>query len=284
VTGRAGAIVVLGVALFASTAAEVRAADVCLSAPVEGQKLQRAGKLRQALDRFTQCARRSCPAEVVQDCTQWAEDVQRAIPSVVVAARDPSGKDLTDVQVSVDGQPGVAVTVRAIDLDPGSHHVVFSRSGANDVAIDVLLREGEKNREIVATIGQASTVPPPVASPSSPPAPAVDNTPRRPIPLATWIAGSVAVAGLGVFAAFGTIGVVTRGSDHCATGCPPYEKSTVDTELRVADVGLGVGVVALGVATVFFLTRPTVPSDAAERLVDVTPVWRGAIVTLGTRF
>ncbi len=264
--------------LIGACAAEARAADLCLSAPVEGQKLQRAGSLLRARERFAQCAQKACPAQIVQDCTQWAQDVERALPSVVVAARDAQGEDIVDARVSIDGQPPVLVTARAIEVDPGPHHFVFLHTGSPDVSIDALLREGEKNREIRATLGGEVVPAPPPGSVSIQEGEAV-----RPIPAATWIAGGVAAAGLGVFAVLGTMGVVRRGNDHCATGCLAADKSSVDADFLGADVGLGVGLVATGVAAWLYLARPQA-TRGPTALFDVSPSRTGAVATFGVRF
>jgi hypothetical protein len=265
--------------LVGASVAEARAADVCLSAPVEGQKLQRAGSLLRARERFALCAQKACPAQIVQDCTQWVQDVERALPSVVVAVRDAQGEDIVDARVAIDGQPPVLVTARAIEVDPGQHHFVFIHAGSPDVPIDALLREGEKNREIRATLGgPVVPAPPPPASESI-----EEGRAARPIPPAALIAGGVAVAGLGVFAVLGTMGVVRRGNDHCATGCLAADKSSVDADFVGADVGLGVGLVATGVAAWLYLARPEA-AHAPTALFDVSPSRTGAVATFGLRF
>jgi hypothetical protein len=65
-------------------------------------------------------------------------------------------------------------------------------------------------------------------------------------------AGALAVVS---FATFAGLGLSARSSDHCATGCAPAQYDDVMTKLRVADASLAVGIVALGVATVLYLTR-----------------------------
>jgi len=266
------------VAAFCSVSANAFADDVCLTAPVDGQKLQRAGKLLRARERFTQCARNSCPGAIVQDCTQWEQTVDRAVPSVVVAARDGQGSDMPDAQVSVDGQAPAAVTARAIELDPGMHHFVVSRAGAASVSIDAMLVEGEKNRELRAVLGAASP-----AAPVSP-EPSADVEPGRSLPTGTWIAGGVGVVALGVFGVFGTMGVIRRGDDGCATGCSSGEKSGVDADLRVADIALATGLVASAVAAGFYLLRPAAARASTTALFDVQPSRGAAVGTIGLRF
>lgn len=241
--------------------------DACLAAPVEGQQLQRAGKLLAARDRFASCARKTCPAEIVQDCTRWEQQVASALPSVVLVARDAKGRDLVDVAVAIDGQPDVGLSARAVELDPGSHRFVFHRQRSADVEVDLLLREGEKDRPVAATFGVPTPPrPAPVEEPTA--------SPSRPVPVAAWIAGGVGVLGLAGFATFGALGVSDRASSGCGVGCSQSQKDHVDGELRAADISLGVGVVALGIATWIYLTRPTAP--AAEAILR--------FATVGARF
>lgn len=234
-------------------------ADACLQAPVEGQKLQREGKLLRARERFAACARQTCPAEIVQDCTRWTRQVEDALPSIVVAARDGAGRDVLDVRVAIDGEAPVPTTARALDLDPGAHKLVFSRDGSAPVDKDVFVREGEKNREVVATFANLVPAPPPPEPP--PPVPF-----ERPIPTAAWIVGGVGVLGVVSFTTFGILGVSERSSHHCDVGCATSDKEAVDTKFRVADVSLAVGVIALGIATWIFLARPTATRAAHATL------------------
>jgi hypothetical protein len=128
----------------------------------------------------------------------------------------------------------------------------------------VVLHEGEKDRQIVATFEGAS---PQTATASAPVASTeTESAPARPIPVAAWIAGGVGAAALVSFGTFGTIGVVSRGSNHCDTGCSASQKSGVDTDFLIADVSLAVGVVALGLATWFYLSRETVPAPVTAVL------------------
>jgi hypothetical protein len=239
----------------AATAAGTASADtpttVCLSAVVEGQKLQRDGKLLYARDKYAACAVRTCPPEVVDDCVGWLHEVDQALPSVVLAARDEKGVDLKDVEVSVDGSRAVPTGTRAVPLDPGSHTFVFHHEGAERKQ-QLVLREGEKNREILVVFERLE---PPRAT-------------SRPVPPSAWAAGGVGIAAMGAFGVFGALGVSERGSNHCDTGCTGGQKNSVDTKFLVADIALGVGLVALAAATWLYLTRPTVEKHTPEVTLD----------------
>jgi hypothetical protein len=273
--------------IVGASPAHAQRSDPCLAAPVEGQRLQRAGRLVDARERFAICARNTCPQEIVQDCTRWLRDVEEALPSVVVAARDEQGHDRIDVHVAIDGKPPVDVGARAVSLDPGLHRFVFQR-GSVDVEEQALLREGEKNREIVATF--ASPLP---APPSPPPTPLPAQPERatsvqgweRPIPTSAWLAGAVGVAGLATFGTFAVLGILERASDHCNTGCTSSENDSVLVKFHAADISLVVGVVGLTAATLLYLSRPTVASRSRAMLdVEVDPVPGGGKAVMVGRF
>jgi hypothetical protein len=192
--------------LFSGTSAAAGPADECLTVPVEGQKLRNDRKLVDARDKFAICSHKTCPAEIVQSCMRWGAEVQGAIPSVVIAARDSRGQDLGDVHVSIDGWPPVDVTPRAIELDPGAHRFVFHRSGRLDVAQQVILRDGEKNREVSVAFEPS---PAPAVVPPSLPVP--DRTSRSgDVPAMSWVLGGVGVAAFGVASYFWVSGLSER--------------------------------------------------------------------------
>jgi hypothetical protein len=233
--------------------------DVCLAAPVEGQKLQRAGKLVAARERFVTCARPECPADIVSHCERWAREVSQSIPSLVVVARDSEAHDLPGVRVRIDGGPPAERSERAIELDPGEHRVTVERDGFDSVELPVILHDGEKNRAVHAVFGAGETGP--RVSPSDPARPPIVT---RPVPARVWIASGVGVLGLASFGLFAAMGASDRLDSHCDTGCPTPVKDRVDAQLMAADISLGVGLVALGVATWMFLARPTVQRSAAQ--------------------
>jgi hypothetical protein len=244
----------LVVALVLALPALARAQeDACLTTPVDGQKLQRAGRLLEARERFRACSSKNCPPEVVEDCTRWARDVEEALPSIVLVARDRDGRDLPGVTASIDGAPLTPINARAIPVDPGTHRVVFHKEGAADATQDLIVHEGEKNRNVNAVFAQ-----PVVPRPPGVPAP-----PERPVPTGAFVAGGIGALALAGFATFGALGVSGRASRGCDIGCSSSDKKAVDTELRVADVSLAVAVVALGVATWLYLTRPASPPPRA---------------------
>ena len=278
----------LSLALAASTLlgaphAIAQTADPCLSAPIDGQQAQRAGKLLEARASYVSCASKSCPKVIVSDCEHWLREVDDALPSVIVAARDGRGNDLLDARVSIDGGAPTAMATLGMPINPGQHRFTFHREGAPDVEQQALLRAGEKNREIVAVFG---------GPPGAPPVPVVTE---RPVPVVTWIVAGTGVAAFAFFGTFGALGVSQRSSDGCATGCSATDKSSVDTKFVVADIALAAGVVALGAAAWIYLARPTItvqgrPTgqgreiDLGAASLDFRPVPGGGVAAISGTF
>ena len=115
----------------ASASADVQA---CLSASEKGQRARSAGKLREARELFLQCSSDGCPAMVRRDCAQWQSEVIVTLPSIVLGAKDRSGRDLFDVTVSVDGETVVRkLDGKSLPIDPGPHTFKFEMAGAPPV-------------------------------------------------------------------------------------------------------------------------------------------------------
>jgi hypothetical protein len=183
---------------------------------------------------------------------------EEAAPSIILVAHDAEGRDLQDVVVTIDGGAAIQVSARAIALDPGAHKLVFTK-GELQQTIDVLLREAEKNRMVVAEfeIGRRP------------------GSVRRPVPLGTWIFGGLSAASFGVAGVVGTLGLVERGPTcgDQTKGCE--EASSVDQKWRVVDVALIFGGAAAIAAAVFYFTRPSVPPRENKAAATSAPnfVW-----------
>ena len=246
--------------VYCVTTSAARADDkqVCLNAFDSAQQLRIDGKLRLAREQLASCARTECPPLVRQDCGRWLNEVMGSLPSVVVGARDGRGRDLLAVRVSIDG----AVVSEALDgkpilVDPGAHKFRFETPGSAAVDEHLLIRAGEKNR--VLTVDFA---PRPVVSPTS--SRRVDPVPRAseavvkttpPIP--AYVVGGVGVLALGAALFLDLNGHADASSLRatCAPNCTQSDVDGVQVKYIVAGISLGVGVVALGVATYLFLSH-----------------------------
>src|SRR5262249_4856661 len=111
--------------LIAGAAAPLVSAQeksACLEAHAAAQQLRKAGRLRGARQELAICTAPSCPPLVSSDCTTWPAEVASEQPSVVISARDRTGRDTFAVRVEIDGElVAMALDGRPIDVDPGEH-------------------------------------------------------------------------------------------------------------------------------------------------------------------
>lgn len=204
------------------------------------------------------CSRDPCPAGLQGDCSEWLGEVQRLQPSIVVVAKDEAGHELTDVRVFVDGKLAAPrLDGRSLAIDPGDRDLRFEAAGHGSVSQHILVREGQKAREVAIRLRRLEAP----ASDVHASAPSGDR--RADAPKAedgskarwpVWLAGGVSVVALGTFAGFGIAGISQR-TDLLATcnhACADADKESVDRKFLVADVALGVAVIA-GAATVLLL-------------------------------
>jgi hypothetical protein len=253
---------------------------VCVESVERGQSLRDQVKLRQARAAFLSCASTTCPAMIQRDCAQWVADIDVRLPTLIVTASDPSGVDLIDVHVLVDGEPflnlldGIAVPV-----DPGIHVFRFESTGRAPYEQQVVVRDAEKYQKLhVALRPLAPPVPPPVAPTAQPiPLPILPERPaggRRVLSVGTIVVGSTAIVALGTFATVGIVGTVDvhHLNDTCAPNCSHAEADSARLDLRIADVALGVGVLAAAVATYLYFTSPRATAAVGIRRT-AAPRW-----------
>jgi hypothetical protein len=258
---------VLTVLLLAAVGGPARADDeACFRAAVEGQKLERAGKLLEARERFVACAQKTCDAAtVVTKCAGWLQGVEAALPSLTLAVKDADGRDVLAVGARLDdADASAALGGRSIPVDPGLHRLAVDVGGVT-LTETVVMRQGEKDRQVVFHTG------------ARPGAPDTEPTPGRGLLIGGIAAGGVALVSGALFAYFGAHGLSDRAAFGCATGCSADHYQTVHQELVAADVSLGVALGSAVVATVLFAVRPTV----AKRGGALAP---GRVPALGFAF
>src|SRR5262249_17676788 len=134
-----------------SGSAEAADKNSCITAANEGQDGRAAGKLVLAHDRFVACSRAECPAIIRKSCAGWLDEVNASLPTIVLGARDSRGQDVLDVRVFLDDtRLAEKLDGTGVSLDPGSHRLRFERESSPPVEIDLVAREGEKNRPVIA--------------------------------------------------------------------------------------------------------------------------------------
>jgi len=240
----------------------------CLHRHEDAQIARRGGQLLAARAALLACSREVCPDAVRGDCVEWLDDVNRSVPSVVIAARD-LGADVTDVKVFLDGElVATRLSGSAVEADPGEHHFRFVAARGPVVERMVVMSEGVRNRPI-----DVEFAPPPAPAPSVAAAPAGPPPPwfaSHPFERSDRLFGAVALAGAATAAAFGIWALVERSDASCAPFCTDAEVRPIRTKLVIADVGLGVAVAALAVGTYRYLTRSPRPPRTDVQLVAGT--------------
>ncbi len=228
-----------------------------------------AGKYLKARDLFRTCARETCPVVVRRDCAKWLPEMEDAVPTVVLVLHDARGADVSDAKVTVDGDTvATSIDGRPLALDPGPHDITFEVAGRPPVTSKFVLRAGDKNRPVSATLQPEAPVP---QAASTTIAPSTDRSERGGIPTASYVLGGVGLAALGSFAVFGITGKgdLSTLRTTCAPHCATSDLDAAKTKLVIADVSLGIGLVALGVATYLALTN-----RADARMSGALPTWR----------
>lgn len=257
--------------LLASSAA--RADDAtCIAASEEALTLRQGGKLHDALERLALCADAACPAEVKEECARRITAVDAVMPTLILAAKDGAGGDLSAVTVTMDGAPLVStLDGRALSVDPGEHTFRFETRGQLPIERKLVLRESDKERRELVTIG-------------APVAPAVVRG-------GSWgtqktlavISGGLGLVGIALGATFGAFAVSSQDQQHVDCGpsaCPHYLQSLTDydyaqrnaTASTISFVAGGV-LAAAGVVLWFTAPRVRIVPVAAANGAGVTLAW-----------
>ena len=283
--------------------------EACASAHEQAQVFRRRGRLLEAKNKLELCANAACPLLARQDCGVWVVEVDERLPTIVIEARDARGQSTSAVRCTLDGERLVdGLDARAIAVNPGAHSL---RCELADAVVDggaapsseqpLAVVEGEKRRRVdvsfeppkppevaptasSATSSSRASPPSPSASTALPP----DAPPKRTPALALTLAG-VTVVGVAGFAYFGLKGLSDenqlRGS--CKPTCNPAEADAVRTKYHVADVSLGIGILAAGLAAWVYFRDPSSDAgapSATQVRVGVVALPGGGGAKLGVTF
>ena len=202
----AAAVAVLAVVVPSPASADSER-EQCAAAAEAAQRQRDASALLEARRQLLVCTREVCPAVIRSDCSVWLVQVNTALPSIAVRARDAAGHDVVDATVRIDGKIArTRLDGTPIDVDPGEHVVDVEAPGVAPAAERILATQGEKSRAVVVTFGapapaHAEVRPPTRDERASPPS----SGGRR-----TWglVAGA---AGIGGLLAFGALQLVAHG-------------------------------------------------------------------------
>jgi len=277
----------LCIAMLASHAAFADTKSECLAASEKAQQLRDDRKLLDARVQFLACARDECPPAVKKDCTEHIAELDQKTPSVVFRAKD-KGQDVVAVRVTSNGR---AITEqldgRTIPLDPGVYTFHFESPGNEPVDKQVVLAEGQQNREIVAEFGHAEAMKTTIAvQPAAPP--------KRGAPVGAFVLGGVGLVSMAVAPVFYAMGLSQKSTDETAPngckftgGCSDSEINSIQSKLIVGDVLMFGGAALLAVGIIWTIVHyASGNKEATTTAFDVSPTLfgRGAVASTTIRW
>lgn len=262
---------VVPLVLLFSTAvlAQETAKKVCIERHAESQKLRKAGKLGEAKDLLVQCASEECPAPIREECGKWAEEVEASLPSILIEVRGDDGALRSDVEIWIDGtRRAESLTGLPLPLDPGEHEIEIRPARQKPEKRRVLVNVGAKGQSVAFSLAKK-----PVSKRAGSGTALRKAAPRseaKGTPTAAYVLGGVGLVALGVGGYFGyTAKTRADALEDCRPHCDRDEADAMRQKALVADISLGVGVVALGVATVLWLTSGPRSEVASSRYWDM---------------
>lgn len=263
--------------LAASTARAEEQGDTCVTAYEQAQVLKQKKELVRSKADLRLCTR-VCPSALATDCTNWLNEVEKEIPTLVVSATSNDGQALTGVRVSIDGGPFVGAQSDApIEVDPGRRRLVVENASGVRVELEITVTPGAKSQPITVRFPASAAKAP---GGSGGPAPAYG---ARPV----WALGlaGVGLVGMGVGGVLSIIGHMDRSelSSTCAPNCAQAQVDAIATKWVAGGITAGAGL-ALGALGAWLYFRPTHDSAAPTSAVSVTPLPGGGQISLRAVF
>ncbi|HEY1955172.1 MAG TPA: hypothetical protein VGH28_06155 [Polyangiaceae bacterium] len=254
----------------------------CIESAEKAQKLRRDKKLTEARPELLTCSRDVCPQQIRNDCTRWLSDIDTAMSTVVVRARDAEGKDVIDVKVYVDGQllmPKLQGT--AVPVDPGQHKFRYELPSGKSVEDDVLIVEGEKDRVLRVAL---PTEAPTTGGGTETPAVTTKSGPG-PVP---WIIGGIGLASL---IGFGIVEIPIQSQysdlvNGCGKtkSCTQAQEDSLTSLYAPAGVLLGVGIVGVVVGVTWLIVSAVTGHKTPAATAGFAPLPGGGVGTFGASF
>ncbi|HET7538451.1 MAG TPA: hypothetical protein VFK05_01220 [Polyangiaceae bacterium] len=268
----------LALLAHASTASAAPGKDECVDANAQAQDLRRDGKLLSAREALRVCVNEICPKLVREDCSKRLDELTSVVPSVVFAAKDSTGRDLSAVVVTMDGKPlADHLDGAALEMDPGSHSFGFTTEGLPTVTRELLIREGERGRHETVLFGAAAVEQPPPPEPKSADATRASDsgadgsgsTSGSTQRIVAWTALGLGAAGIVVGSVFG-LKSISKHDDAkaCAATCPDLPSYEANEDARkfgtISTVAFVVGAVGVASGVTLWLTaKPNQTSSSA---------------------
>lgn len=258
---------------------QAQTARECAYAFEHSQIKERDGKLLAAQRLASKCARAACPDVIRAECIGRHRALAKSMPSLVIVARDASGKDVVDAKLLIDGvEVRARLDGKAIEVDPGTHELRIEAPTRAPVKQTVVVAQGEKHRMMVITLSGAGSLwtgPRAMPETASSPAGGASEEPGEGMSPLVW--GGFGVAGVGLIVGAVTAGVAFAGASTCEKdGCTQDE---LDGKLTVAHVSTVSFVLAGAGATaglIGLFTARSSDGDAGVALV-ASPAFSGIV-------
>lgn len=231
---------------------------------------EKAGSIALAWSTFKEAlvaARRDGRDERVKYASQHINELEPRLTYLDVQV--PAGARVPGLTVFVDGAPlGDAAWGVALPVDPGPHVVRAEAPGkqAHEQTLHISASPGAREVVEIPALAEAGAAGSPAPTGLSSAPVAMDVAPSSSQRTVGWIVGGAGVVSLGVGSYFG-LRAFSRWDDRnagCVGGCTEAAKVAGDEAKDAATlstIGVGVGVLALGVATVLIVSAP----DSEER-------------------
>jgi hypothetical protein len=273
------AVIALSFQSSSATAAPTK--DQCVDADTRAQDLRRDGKLLGTREALRVCVAQSCPKVVREDCTERLDELARVVPSIIFAAKDGAGHDLSAVAVTIDGKPFVDhLDGSALELDPGEHSFNFTSGTFPPATLTLVIREGERGRHEAIVIGpppakatlaeRKQEVPDPAAPTSDAGSRSEQRTPGSAQRVAGWTMLGVGAAGIVVGSVFGLESKAKHEqAKSCTTTCPDVLSHNANEDAlkfgNISTVAFIVGAVGVaGGLTLWLTAKPAETSSSAS--------------------
>lgn len=220
----------------------------CLQAYEDTQVKRREGGWLASRSAALVCSAPSCPRTLVKDCTQWAQELQSSIPTILFDLRFGQGASPPQAVVFLDGavQP-ILIDGKAMPFDPGDHVAVFKAPGFVDLTRRFVALDGDKSKRIVVELRNEK------------PTALAPNNSAAPVPLSAKISGTVAVVAFAGASLLGWQGLqIKRDLDDrgCKPSCDSGRIADMKRYFLFADIALGTGLLASAITAYFWWSVP----------------------------
>ena len=243
------------VGLLAATRLAAADAQQCVSHNNDGVDLRAKHQLLASRAAYRECvADPGCPSVVRSECETALAELRTAIPTLLVSVLDEQRHDVVAATLKVDGR-SVALDGQPLELDPGPYELIASGQ-ATSTSMQVVAVENEANRQVELVLRAPTPTPAEPGQGLGQELGLAAPSPTRRSRVPSYMLGGVGAAAAASFAYFAISGHSGFNQlEKCKPDCSRSDVRDVRTKYVVADVSLGVSLVALAAAG-YFLFRP----------------------------